>query len=38
VFGPGDRPSRIVLEVWHDAGRPVEISEAELVVTELAGV
>jgi hypothetical protein len=34
VFGL-DHTTSIVLEVWHDADKPVEISHAELVVREL---
>jgi hypothetical protein len=34
LFGP-DRTTCLILEVWHDGGRPVEGHYAELVVREL---
>jgi hypothetical protein len=34
IFSP-DGPSEIVLEVWHDAGRPVEVRRAELAIRSL---
>ena len=34
LFGP-DRTTSLVLEVWQDSGRPVEVRSAELVVREL---
>src|SRR2546423_12188885 len=34
LFGP-DRTSCLILEVWHDSGRPLEVCYAELVIREL---
>ncbi len=34
IFGL-DHTTSVVLEVWHDAAKPVEVSYAELVVREL---
>ena len=34
IFSP-DGPSEIVVEVWHDAGRPVEVRRAELAIRPL---
>jgi len=34
IFGP-DRTSALVLEVWQDSGRPVEVEKAGLIVREL---
>ena len=34
LFGP-DRTTSLVLEVWQDSGRPIEVAYAELVVREL---
>ena len=34
LFGP-DRTTNLVLEVWHDSDRPVEVSYAEVIVRVL---
>jgi hypothetical protein len=34
IFSP-EGPSEIVVEVWHDAGRPVEVRRAELAIRSL---